>query len=201
MGFTAKLPDVNAALVRWRSQAIESAKNKDYNMAITSIGALNALLPGGEMEDGSDSFKVEVNTFKYYSMKADRQTINCKNCEEECILSDLKQYDLELGWQEQILVHKETQRVWVCSKCGKPNEMNINDIRIEKFQEPYFFRCMPSPPVQKRGIVGRNTYDSEFAVWYDIASREIESQIARYRAEYIAQNDDEEEFNLENFKD
>ena len=69
------------------------------------------------MEDGSDSFKVEVNTVKYYSMVADRKTINCTHCNIEFILSDLKQYDMELGWMEQVLLDKKTERVWACPKC------------------------------------------------------------------------------------
>ena len=197
----AKLPDVNAALVRWRSQAIESAKNKDYAMAVTSIDAINALLPQGDEEDGSDSFKVEVNSQKYYNMKSDRQTINCKKCKIEFILSDLKQYDYELEWQEQILVGQKTERVWECLKCGILNKMNVNDIKIEKYQEPYFFKCMPSPPVQQRGIRGRNTFSMDFSVWFDIAIKEIESQIGRYRSEYMAQHKDDEEFDMEKFKD
>ena len=197
----AKLPDVNAALVRWRSQAIESAKNKDYAMAVTSIDAINALLPAGTEEDGTDSFKVEVNSEKYYDMKSDREIINCQKCKVEFILSDLKQYDLDLEWQEQILVNQKTERVWECPKCETINKMNVNDIKIEKYQEPYFFRCMPSPPVQQTGARGRNTFGMDFSVWFDIAIKEMESQIGRYRAEYIAQHAEDEEYDMEKFRD
>lgn len=170
-------------------------------MAVTSVGSLNALLPAGNMDDGSDSFKVEVNTKKYNSMKEDRQTIDCLNCKTECILSELKQYDIEIGMVEQILTGSNYERIWICPKCEKPNTMNVNEIKIERYQEPFFFRCMPSPPIPKRGVQGRNTYDGEFATWFDIAVREMESQIGRYRAEYVAQNKDDEEFDMEKFKD
>ncbi|HSA77210.1 MAG TPA: hypothetical protein VLE02_06680, partial [Nitrosarchaeum sp.] len=120
----AKLPDVNAAIVRYRSQALESAKTGDYDMAIISLSAINADLP--------EEFKVEVNTDKYYSLVKDRKYLLCTACTEidnnpksenygqkkptECILSDVQQFDVEMDWKEQILSGKKTKRVWVCTK-------------------------------------------------------------------------------------
>src|SRR3990172_3204113 len=99
----AKLPDLNASIVRWRSQAIEAAKNGDYDMAVNSLAAINALMPAGEAPDGSDGFKVEISTEKYMDIMKERRTIDCAYCKTENILSNVKQFDLDLGWDEQII--------------------------------------------------------------------------------------------------
>lgn len=196
----AKLPDVNAAIVRYRSQALESAKTNDYTMTIISLSAINADLP--------EEFKVEVNTDKYYSIVKDRKYLLCTVCTEtvidaksedfgkkkptECILSEAKQFDIEMDWKEQIITGLKSKRVWVCTKCNAVNELNIKNIKIKKYQEPFYTKVMPSPPIQKRGLQGRNSYENEFRKWFSIALSEIESQISRYRTEYAAQQESEE---------
>ena len=196
----AKLPDVNAAIVRYRSQALESAKTHDYDMAIISLSAINADLP--------EDFKVEINSDKYHSIVKDRKYLLCTVCTEtdanpksedfgkkkptECILSEVKQFDMEMDWKEQIITGKKQKRVWVCTKCERVNDMNVKNILIKKYQEPFYTKVMPRPPVQKRGIQGRNSFVNEFRKWFSIALSEIESQISRYRTEYAAQQDQEE---------
>ena len=197
----AKLPDVNAALVYWRSKAGKSVEGNNFDMAIISVNAINALLPGGTEPDGSDNFKVEINSAKYHELTRDRKTIPCTGCNNECILSDVSQFDIELDWKEQIISGKKHKRVWNCTACGMTNDMIFENIKIEKYREPYFFRCMPSHPVRKRGVQSRNTFEQEFYIWFDIAMSELEAQIGRYRAEYIAQNPEAAELDYERFVD
>lgn len=162
-------------------------------MAVNSLSAINALMPAGEEPDGSDGFKVEISTEKYNEIMRERRTITCTHCKEECILSDVKQYDLELDWQAQILSHKETERIWVCTKCGKSNIMNINDIQIKKYQEPFYRKIIPSPPIEGRGSNARKLFPKIFNIWFGIAVAEIENQIGLYRTQYMAQQDQEED--------
>lgn len=179
--------------MRWRSQAIEACKNGDYDMAVNSLAAINALLPAGEEPDGSDGFKVEISTEKYNEIMRERKTIECNYCKEECILSNVKQQDIVLGWEERILSCKESERIWVCTSCGKQNILDINDIKIRKYQEPFYTKIIPSPPVQERGVRGRNIFPKLFNVWFGIAVAEIENQIGLYRSKYMAQQDEDEE--------
>jgi hypothetical protein len=197
----AKLPDVNAALVYWRSKAGKHAEGQNYDMAIISVNAINALLPAGSEPDGSDNFKVEINSAKYYDLTRDRKTITCPDCKNDCILSDVQQFDVEMDWKESIISGKKSKRVWNCTACGVSNDMNFENIKIEKFRAPYFFRCMPSHPIRKRGLQGRNTFERDFNIWFDIAISELEAQIGRYRAEYIAQNPEASEMEFERFID
>jgi hypothetical protein len=179
----AKLPDVNAAIVRYRSQALESVKGNDYSLAIIALAGINADLP--------EDFKVEISTSKYNDIIKDRKSIEC-SCTANCILNEIHQYDCELDWKEQILSNQKYQRMWICTACGKSNVMDASKILIKKYQEPFYTKIMPAPPIRARGIRGRSTYESEFKTWFGIALEEIESQISRYRTEYAAQEDQTE---------
>jgi len=202
----AKLPDVNAAIVRYRSQALEAARNPDtYDMAIISLSALNADLP--------EDFKVEVNSQKYYSLIEDRRYILCSFCTEvdknensstfgkkiptECIFADVEKYEIDLDWKEQILSGKQKESFWVCTKCGVANVLDTNSVKIKKYQMPFYTKIMPEPPSKKRGIQGRTSYENEFKIWFGIALQEMENQISKYRTEYEAQQETEEAIVME----
>lgn len=199
----AKLPDVNAAIVRYRSKALEAVENKEYEMAVSCINFINADLP--------EDFKVTVSTDMYNSIVQDIKIIPCEHCTSketilkdgklvatgkyiptECSMTEITQFDLEVDWLEQILIGKKTKPVWNCTKCGKINDMDISKIRIKKYQAPFYLKIMPEAPRRKRGIQGRSSYDNEFKKWFDIAMSEIESQISKYRTEYAAQQEKEE---------
>ena len=187
----AKLPDVNSAIVRHRSLALEGFKSNDPELAIVSIESINALLPAPL--DGSKSYKVEVDTEKYNLLKAETKEIHCNNCGTENLLKSIHQYDLELDWYEQILSTVQIQRMWICGSCKKQNVFNVDDITVTKNGEPYFYKVMPAPPKRHAGIKGRMTFDSQFQQWFSIAMPEIESQIGIYRSEYSAQQESDKE--------
>lgn len=205
----AKLPDVNAAIVRYRSKALDAVTESDYALAVISLSAINADLP--------EDYKVKVSTERYNEIMKDRKSILCEFCTSpeiiikdgisvntgefiptECVLSDVKQYDLELSVLEKVLLCKNSQRVWICTKCEKLNKMDIRKIKIRRYEEPFYLGIMPSPPIPEGGIRGRNTYDAVFKKWFAIALNEIESKIGLYRAEYAAQQESEE---IQQFED
>ena len=184
----SKLPDVNQAIVRHRSLALEGFKSNNAELAIVSIESINALLPS---PTGEPTYKVTVDTEKYNELKRETREIQCKQCKTENMLNSTKKYDLELDWIEQILSKSKTRKMWVCNNCKKSNIYNPDDITVTKNGEPYFYKVMPSPPQRQSGIRGRMTFDMEFQKWFSIAMPEIESQIGIYRSEYMSQNNDE----------
>lgn len=190
----AKLPDVNAAIVRHRSLALEGFKSNDPELSIISIESINALLPALE---GTKSYKVEVDTEKYNLLKAETKEIHCRECNTENLLKSIEQYDLQLDWFEQILSTVQIQRMWICGNCKKPNIFNLDDITVTKNGEPYFYKVMPTPPKRQAGIKGRMTFDNDFQKWFSIAMPEIESQIGIYRAEYMSQQEDQKEITFD----
>lgn len=208
----AKLPDVNAGIVLYRSKAVIAMTCCDYGMAVISLSSIIALLP--------EDYKVKISSERYNEIMSDRKSITCEFCVSpeiimeddkqvltgneiptECILSDVKQYDLEMDGLNQILVGKTSQRVWICTKCGKLNDMDVSKIKIRRYEEPYYFGIIPYPPVQQRGVSGRNTFHSKFEVWFAIAIKEIENKIGLYRAEYAAQQEEAEKFDEDKYKD
>jgi hypothetical protein len=182
----AKLPDVNAAIVRHRSSASKGFETGNAELAIVSIGAINALLPA--VIDGKN-YKVEIDSEKYYRLKAETREILCHKCDTQNSLIGIKTFWLELNWYDAILSSIPKEKVWVCKNCHKSNVWKIDDITITKDGEPYFYQCMPAPPLRQSGIRGRMTFLSEFQKWYSIAIGEIESQIGIYRSEYLSQQD------------
>lgn len=186
----AKLPDLNAAIVRHRSLALEGFKSNDAELAIVSIESINALLPSPE---GATSYKVEVDTEKYNSLRAETKEIHCHNCGTENLLKSIEQYDLDCDWFEQMLSTVPVSRMWLCGNCKKPNVFSLDDVTVTKNGEPYFYKVMPSAPKRQVGIRGRMTFDSEFQKWFSIAMPEIESQIGIYRTEYASQQESEKE--------
>ena len=175
----SRLPDINSAIVKHRTNALSAFSCGDYPSCIISLDAIIALLP--------DDYKIEINSEKYKEILADRKTIDCDKCKTENILNDVTQYDLELGWQEQILIGVKSQRVWICIKCDMLNEMQFKKIKIVKYNQPYYLGVIPFPPIRGRGISKRNSFESEFAEWFDIVVKEIEQKVMLFRSEYASQ--------------
>ena len=184
----AKLPDVNAAIVRHRSLAAEGYKTGNPELTIISIANINALLPSFNKEDGGKNFKVMVDTEKYNLAKAKTVHIECNFCKEANLLNMVKHFELRMDWVEQILAKKKSKKMWLCLKCDKPNIFSTDDITIFEKGEPYFYKVMPAPPKRQGGIRGRMTFLRDFEIWYSIAMPEIESQIGIYRSEYMSEH-------------
>lgn len=185
----AKLPDINAAIVRHRSQALEGFKNNEPEIAIVSLFAINALLPATPK-----NYKVNISTEKYNEEIAEIREIKCSKCGKNSFLNEVDEFEMELTDEEKLVTDRESQLYWVCTDmtCKYENEMSLDSIYITKKGEPYYFGVMPSPPSRQSGIKGRTTYLNEFQKWFSIAFDEIESQIGKYRADYAAQEDKEE---------
>ena len=184
----AKLPDVNAAIVRHRSLAVDGFIKENAELAITSIANINALLPA--IVDGK-SYKVQVSTERYNELRSETREIQCNYCKKENSIKTVKQYNLELDWLEKIVAKRRSQKMWICTECKRANVFSTDNITVKKKGEPYFFQVIPEPPKRQSGIRGRMSFDRDFIRWYSIAMPEIESQIGLYRMEYAQQDGSE----------
>lgn len=176
----AKLPDINAALVRHRSGAIAAFISNDHASAIIALDAMIALLP--------DDFKIEINTEKYNQLVAEKRTIKCDSCTATPLLKDINLQKLLLPSLDRFIVDNDFINVWECVACTATNEYKPENITITKFAEPSYFKVVPSPP-SKNGTKNRMIFDYEFKKWFNITLIEIENQIGIYRAAYQAQSD------------
>ena len=177
----AKLPDINAALVRHRSAALAALDKNDHHGAIISFDSMIALLP-----DEPDNYKIEINTEKYNQLVAEKRTIKCDACTATPLLKDIHLQKLLLPSLTKFIADNDFINVWECVACTATNEYKPENITITKFEEPSYFKVVPSPPT-KRGTKNRMVFDYEFKKWFNIVMTEIESQIGHYRADYAAQ--------------
>lgn len=199
----AKLPDINAAIVRHRSSALSAYEKGNKTLAAISLSSINALFP--------DEYKVEVNTDKYNQLTTDQKLITCGFCKEvtkETIVDpetntsheerseipsripfkEIELYDMLQDNLESFISNQKFVKVWECPKCNNLNKFDKKSLVTIKFAQPAYFKVIPSPP-SKKGIRNRKNYEYEFDKWFDIALSEIESQIGKYRADYMAQQE------------
>lgn len=183
----AKLPDINAAIVTHRNQMLHAFNEGRYNTVITSWSAINSLLP--------DGYKVKIDDGAFNKLVEENKIINCDNkvCETNNDLKpktkfeDVKMLKVLLTPTRKMILQKDYETIWVCPICKTENLFSPRQVRIQKYEEPYYFEVIPSPPKRRFGISDRTMYDSQFRNWYLNALNEIESKIGKYRADYIAQ--------------
>lgn len=174
----AKLPDINAAIVRYRNDWLHAYSNKEYDIVIVAIDAVNALLP--------EDYKVEINSKKRNELVQENKIIVC-SCGEVAQWNQVEFQTVRLPAGEQFLLGRLNDKVWTCQKCNKENIFDSTKRKTIKYQEPFYTGIIPEAPTRRFGISNRLTYEREFKDWYRIAIKEIESKIGKYRADYIAQ--------------
>lgn len=175
----AKLPDINAALVRHRSAALAALKDNDHYGAIVSFDSMIALLP--------EDYKVEINTEKYNQLVSEKRTIKCEFCTGTPLLKNIELRKLLLSSITKFIADNDFINVWECQSCGATNDYNPESVTITKYEEPTYFKIVPSPP-SKKGTKNRMSFDYESKKWFDIVMTEIEYQIGHYRADYQSQS-------------
>lgn len=175
----AKLPDINAAIVRYRNNWLHAFDAGDHNAVIISISACIALMP--------DDYKVEINTEKYYRQIKENKIIICEYCKEEHPHDDIKTIPVRVSPLKLMIYRKPCETIWYCPNCKKPNIYNSRKVRITKFQQPFYLGIIPEPPQRRFGISDRSSFDTKFKNWFEITVCEVESKIGKYRADYIAQ--------------
>lgn len=181
----AKLPDVNAGIVRYRSLAIEGFENNDPVLAEMALGNIVALLPA--------EFKIKINTDEYEAKVREQNFIVCTHCQHENPREEIKPWPLKLYGFSQVLARHDCIYLWNCKKCHRENELNRSKKVIDRLKNPAYLGIIPDPPKKRYGITDRASFPRQFRDWYKIASKEIESKIGIYRAEYISQQAREEQ--------
>lgn len=183
----AKLPDVNAAIVTHRNQMLHAFNEGRYNTVITSWSAINSLLPEG--------YKVKIDDHLFQKLIQENKIIICPN--KDCTsnaeggkrikFDDADFHQVLLNPVRNLILQKKYESIWICPSCKTENIFSPKQIRIQKYEEPYYLEVIPSPPKRHFGISDRPMYDTQFRNWYITALNELESKIGKYRADYIAQ--------------
>lgn len=177
----AKLPDINAAIVRYRSKALDALDDDQREIAAICFSAINALLP--------EDYRIEINTKKYDELVQAKYTITCSKCDKEHPQGNIKPYDLLLTNIEKLITDQRTISVWECPNCNATNDFLHSKKNTTEFQRPFYTKTAPDPP-QKIGLHNRLGYVLRFKKWFEIFVNELEHQIGLYRADYQAQQDE-----------
>lgn len=176
----AKLPDINARLVRYLNTALNAYDTKDYIKAAIAFDGSIALLPV--------EYKLEIDTQKYTDETSKKYTIECRECNEQHERNDVQAYELLLTNIDRLILLNKTMYVWDCPKCGHSQPLDGSRKRVKIFKEPQYTKIIPEPP-KREGLHDRVGYSHRYWSWFAIVIKELESQIGLFRADYAAQQD------------
>tara|TARA_Y100001936_G_scaffold191447_1_gene190536 strand:+ start:437 stop:1003 length:567 start_codon:yes stop_codon:yes gene_type:complete len=178
----SKLPDINSAIVRHRNAALLAFEKGLFEVAAISLNSINALLP--------EDFRVEINTKKYEQLKQEKKIITCMFCKEEYSRDTIEVFELIHNAMELMIYAQKSKMVWHCSKCNAIQNLSNSSLKVQKYQNPTFFKVVPEMPRRTDGISDRLGHQNKLKQWYSTYLEELECQIGIYRAEYMAQQDD-----------
>ena len=179
----AKLPDINAALVTHRKAAMLAYDRNDFNKAGISFEAIISLLP--------EDYKPEINTDKYEQMIKSQKKITCRECKKETEFDNIRSFQMLLSTIDSLISRSKTMNVWQCpnNECKSVQPIEGSEIKTIEYTRPFYTKVIPEPP-RREGLHDRIGFDGIFKKWYDIAFREIENQIGKYRTDYASQSDE-----------
>lgn len=173
----SKLPDINSAIVTHRNAMLRAYDKKDFEKIVISYRAINGLLP--------EDYKLEISTQKYKTEVKVNITLECPKCKELSNLNEIKFLEFDLPEEEQVILGKKSNEFWFCPLCKEKNLKADSYTEEDEVKDPTYYKIIPNPPIRK-SILDRPYFDLACSNWLFIAIPELENQIQRYRAEYMA---------------
>lgn len=182
----AKLPDVNAVLVYYRTQSQKLMSQANWLGAEGALNAQNAVLP--------EDYRVIIDTKEYHKAVQTGIFYVCLGCSAEVPVQEIKFVQLLNNSLEQTHYNEKYSEFWIhdIPGCGHKNRKIKSEKITEKKQEPFYLNCVWEPPIKKAGLSTRFGFRNKFMEWFYTYQKELEHQIGRYRAEYQAQNPDDD---------
>lgn len=178
----AKLPDVNAALVKHRDKLSHHLEHRNWRLVEMHFNSANALFP--------EEYGIQVNTESYNDKIQSHKEILCEHCNRWQEYSEIKPYEITLNPYDRLVLQVQKARVWDCLHCKKVLLLSNSKKKLSKPMEPFYTQVIPEPP-RKHGLYDRVGYNARMYNWADIAYKELEHQVSKYRTEYAKQNDSE----------
>lgn len=175
----AKLPDINARLVRHTNAIFNAYDKGDFAKAAVSFEAINALLP--------EDYQLKIDSKSYQDSIAPIKSFECSSCNKESLETVIIPYMHTLDNAGALLVGNQILKVWRCPLCNNLNSFHHTKKFITQNNKHSFFKVIPEPP-SKKGMYDRIGHEQKWLEWFDICFKEIERQISLYRTEYAAQN-------------
>ena len=181
----AKLPDLNAAFVKYRSYGLQSVEVQNFSGAIGALYNINALLP--------DEYRIEINTTKYLLLISEQTLVVCNKCKKEHNYKDILKKRVLLPSFESSLKGKDYETFWICKDCGESNVYDKTKMIHSTLNKPYYLKVVTEPPEKQDGVASMMNYKKRMKKWFYNFLGELEYQLGLYRKEYTSQTEDSEE--------
>ena len=182
---TARLPDINTAIITHRGDMLEAKRHDDYTGTVQAYMAINALMPSdADKTTGRPKYRVQFSNKAYGEANSGTMLAVCPACKIEFKRSELKVYLGHPTPLERIIAGEPRARFWKCTKCKAVNRLAKTRHIHDRVSAPNFFGVVPPPPIRPIGLAGRTWYREKFHAWAAIAIPELENKIAQYRDDY-----------------
>lgn len=188
----AKLPDVNAVLVYYRTQSQKLMSQSNWLGASGALNSQNAVLP--------EDYRVVVDSRAYHEAVQTGTFYKCLRCSVEVPIQKIEFVKLFNNAIEKMFYKEDYSEHWRCviDGCNSINRKSKSEKITTRRQEPFYLACVWEPPIKESGLATRFGFKQRFQVWFYRYQKELEHQIGKYRTEYQSQNPDEE---IDDFKD
>ena len=175
---TSRLIDINTAAITYRRECLVALKNKKYRDCIGAIVSLNSLLP----EDDEDhKYRIVIDGDEYYSKVKENYIIVCRKCEKEFSYDDVTFYNISYSLQDQIILGKPQQKIWICKNCKHENDLSESKIIQSSLQRPYYLRVVPEPPRKTSGLLSQFEFHQKMIDWVWLCLNALEDGFTRFR--------------------
>ena len=188
---TARLPDINTSIIRYRGVALDSYLRLDPEPCLMALHSVNAQLGDETDSDGNPKFRVIVNDRIYRDRTRHEYIVHCPHCPATHARETLPLRTIYLPPAVRILTGRTTAEVWRCEACKRDSRLSACDVEDRHMSEPYYCGAVPSPPVRKPGLRGRTPFLTEFRHWASMYIIELEAKAASYRDAHWKRDDDE----------
>ena len=169
----SRLPDINTAFIRYRSEAINALHSKNWSAMHGALNGINSLLP---ME-----YQVVISSTDYDQLAKTEITYGCNKCSEAIDKSDVQVFELIPDSMQTLLNGRMFNKVWNCIKCHSTNMLNNTAISQTILQNPTFLGVVPDPPQRKNGLMDRMKFNIEIERWGWLVLNEEEFKMAKFR--------------------
>ena len=186
----ARLPDINTAFIRYRSEVLVGMKKGDWDSMHGSLNGINGLLP--------QEYQVKISDAKYYELVKEDIEYECNSCKNnDGTPSTIPKEQIEVFtlYPDSVqLLLGAVGKVWICPKCNKVQRLKDTNVVITKLENPYFLGVVPEPPNKKQGLMDKLTFEKKVVSWGWQMLNELEHKMALFRDDNWTRGDELEDF-------
>ena len=180
----ARLPDINTAYIKYRTEAIMALKQKHWGIMHGCLTAINGLLP--------PEYQVIISTVDYNQQAKAEITYHCNHCEKDIEKEYIRIFELMPNAMQLLLHGHNANKVWDCIKCHKLNQLDTTRVSKTVLQNPTFLGVVPEPPTRTNGLMDRMKFNIEIERWGWLTLGELEYKMGKFRDDNWKRGDNDD---------